>query len=206
MYLTSNFEKMMSDILASYSDYSDREYITFGILIVDPRQPDTKAHITNYFSRFDTESAGYFNFFIPGFRRGENPDHDFKVRGVEHNFDDGLLDSFCDEFCRRFNIAYPYNPTLILMTMQKSDINTAEYIVFELGNNYGNNLHRVGRLFDEIFEIARRTPDLKNIQMGLAHTYIKSRLLNIIVSVFNKAWITEIAKTGGELARYRIRR
>ena len=92
--------------------------------------------------------------------------------------------------------------------MQKSNINTAEYIVLELDNNYRtnwNSIRRVGTLFEEIFEIARKTPDLKDIQMGLTHTYVKSHLLNIVVSVFNRTWINEIAKSGGELARYRIR-
>lgn len=208
MHLTGDFEQMMNLIFDSYPDYSDREYITFGILIVDPRQPDTKAQITNHLSHFDALSAGYFDFFIPGFRRDEISEHHYKIRGVDHYFDEELWYNFCDEFCKKFKIIHTYNPMLILMTMQKSDINTAEYIVLELDNYYRSNpngIRRAACLFEKIFEIARETPDLYSIRGRLCQTYLKSHLLNIVISLFNQPWISELSTTGQELARYRIR-
>lgn len=197
---------MMRDILRSYPDYNDREFITFGILIVDPRQRDSRDYIINNFPLFDIHSDRYFDFFIPGFMQGQKQGYlQFTVRGRDYYFDEMLFFSFCEEFCNRFRIPYTYNPMLILMTMQKSDINTAEFIVIELDDNDRNSVRRAGMLFDEIFKTARYTLDLKNMKKDLMKTQIKNHLLNLIITAFNSDCLTEIAETGKEIARYRIK-
>lgn len=207
MNLTGNFDKMMDEIKSCYPEYADNEYITFGILIVDPRQRDAQEYIINNFPLFDIHSAGYFNFFIPGFMRGEKAGYpQFKVRGIEYYFDEMIFFAFCEEFHHRFKIAYAYNPMLVLMTMQKGDINTAECIVIELDDNDWNSVRRAGNLFDEIFETARLNPNLINIQQELRQTYVKRNWLDIVTSLIDNKWINEIVKSGKELGRYRIRR
>lgn len=206
MYLTSSLDKMMKEIKSRYPDYGEDEFITFGILIVDPRQRDTEEYIINYFPLFDKLSANYFNFYIPGFKSGYNMEHpQYNLRGVNYYFDENMFFDFYHEFLERYGIRFTFNPMLILTTMQIDNINTAEFIVIELDDNDRNSIRRAGMLFEEIFEIARETPALQDIQRELRQKSIENHLNKIVLSIFNKMWITEISKTGQELARYRIR-
>lgn len=206
MYLTSSLDKMMKEIKSRHSDYGEDDYITFGILIVDQRQSDAREYIINFFPYFDRRSADYINFYIPGFRKGMIPNHHlYEIRGLNYYFDEKLFIDFCHEFFDRFKIRYTFNPMLILTTMQIKNINTAEFVVIELDDNDSNSVRRAGMLFDEIFKTARYTPDLRNIQKHLMKTQIKNHLLKLIVSSFNSDCLTEIAETGKEIARYRIR-
>lgn len=206
MILTSKLDKMLNEILLRYPDYNEGEYITFGVLIVDPRQSETREYIINYLPYFDMQSANYFNFFIPGFKHGDNLNHcQICVRGESYYFDENVFYDFCNEFFSRLDIHYTFNPMLILTTMKIMDINTAEYIVIELDNNNWNSVRRAGVLFGNIFETARTTPDLKNIRRRLMKTEIKKHLLNIIIKSIDSDCLTEIAETGKEIARYRIR-
>ena len=63
MYPTGSFERFQSDILEVYGDYGDKEYVTFGILIADPRQTDAEEYIFNYIDIFNDESGKYIDFF-----------------------------------------------------------------------------------------------------------------------------------------------
>ncbi len=206
MNFIGGYEKMMDDIKSCFHEHSDDEFITFGILIVDPRQRDAREYIINNFPLFDIHADNYFHFFIPGFMRGRKPHHHpFRLREMDYYFDETLFFAFCEDFCRRFRFEYIYNPMLILMTMQKGDINTAECIVIELDDNDRNSVRRAGVLFDEIFRTARYTPDLRHIQKHLIKTEIKNHLFNLIINSVNSNCLAEIAEAGKEIARYRIR-
>ena len=45
MYPIGSFERLKYDILEVYHDYGEGEYVTFGILIADPRQTVAKEYI-----------------------------------------------------------------------------------------------------------------------------------------------------------------
>lgn len=58
-----DFPLLCKKIINKYDDY---EKITFGILLADPRQTESREYILNYLNLFNKESCGLFDFFVPG--------------------------------------------------------------------------------------------------------------------------------------------
>lgn len=70
---TGSYLRFQNDLLDRYSNYEDSDFVTFGILIADPRQTAAREFIFNYLNVFDRESGDYFDFFIPGYTEVEWP-------------------------------------------------------------------------------------------------------------------------------------
>lgn len=207
MYPTGSYERLYYDIIHRYNE--DEGYVTFGILIADPRQSEAKEYITNYLDYFDKESKNYFDFFIPGYCEFNFNSNEvtevINVSNKRYYFYSYMFDDFCKNLKKDFGIKYTFNPMLILIAMRKANINTAQYIVIEL-DNYGTScIRRSGELFLEIFDIAKKNPDLLNIRNSLCGTYVKGNWLNSIINLIGENWLTEITKKANELKRYRIK-
>ena len=48
MFPIGSYERLYYDILKRYKEYTNTEYVTFGILIADPRQTEAREYILNY--------------------------------------------------------------------------------------------------------------------------------------------------------------
>ena len=206
---TGSYLRFEDDLLNRYSDYGDSDFVTFGILIADPRQTAAREFIFNYLNVFDRESGDYFDFFIPGYTEVKWPDDaqkmDIRIREKEYFFSQKLFDDFWLNLEKNFDFEYTFNPMLILMSMQLGRINTAEYIILELDDANNNGIQRSGMLFRMIFRLARTNPQLNDFQTMFQRTYVKGNWLNTIVNAIGQDWLTEIDRTHGELKRFKIK-
>ena len=223
MIPTGDFQRFQSDILSHYSDYDE---ITFGILIVDPRQNDTREYIYNYLSVFHDESNKLFDFFIPGYEeiiyRGAPynldvvhrttsgisfNDHTYEIiaNNIGFKFNQLLFNEFCNNLRDCFNIQYTFNPMLILMSMEGCNIQTAKYIVIELDDNEYHSVRRSGMFFIDLFNAIHSNTNLQSIRTHMQNTYIRGNILNQIIASLNVSWLETIANVGRELSRFRIR-
>lgn len=209
MHPTGCFDRFESDILCRYDDYEENDFVTFGILIADPRQSEAREYIVNYLEVFNNESKNYFDFFIPGYSEFSWPADakklNINIDEKEYYFSDELFYDFLTNLEKNFHIEYTFNPMLILMTMRPGQKNTAQYIVIELDNADRHGIRRSGMLFRKIFRVAKSNPQLDELQNMFQKTYIKGNWLNSIVNSLGPNWLIEINKTHSELRRYRIR-
>lgn len=206
---TGSYLRFHNDLLDRYSDYEDSDFVTFGILIADPRQTAAREFIFNYLNVFDRESGDYFDFFIPGYTEVEWHDDaqrvGIRIKEKEYFFSQKLFDDFWLNLERNYNFEYTFNPMLILMSMQLGRINTAEYIILELDDTDNNGIQRSGMLFRRIFRLARTNTQLNDFQTMFHRTYVKGNWLNTIVNAIGQDWLIEINRTCGELKRFKIR-
>lgn len=223
MIPTGDFTRFKNDILSRYED----EEVTFGILIADPRQNETREYIYNYLSVFHEESEKLFDFFIPGYEqaiyRGKPykldmyhettssvsiNDHTFRMmsNNIGFQFDRCLFDDFCSKLKEYFGIQYTFNPMLILMSMKPGYIHTAEYIVIELDDNEWHSVRRSGVFFVDLFKSLRTDTSLVHIQNYMTSTYAKGNLIDAIINSLDINWLIEVKKYGNEKKRYRIRK
>ena len=223
MIPTGDFFRLKNDILSRY----ENDEVTFGILIADPRQNETREYIYNYLSVFHDESGKLFDFFIPGYEkviyRGKPykldvyhettssrviNEHTFRMvsNNIEFQFNRRLFDEFCSKLKENFGIQYTFNPMLILMSMKPGYIHTAKYIVIELDDNEWHSVRRSGVFFIDLFNIFRTDTSLEYIQNHMKSTYAKGNLINTIINSIGKSWLVEVKKYGDEIKRYRIRK
>lgn len=183
MFPTGDFKRMKNDILSRYADYSYDEEITFGILIADYRQTEAREYILNYLQIFDNVSNKYFDFFIPGYSEYAYRDNvvPFTFRDKTYHFIDSLYMEFLQELTNYFNIDIPYEPVLLLVSMQKGHWGSAKYIAIQL-NKIPDGIRQSGKLFQRIFEVAKSSPSLKSIRNEYKKTYIRGNLLDSILS------------------------
>ena len=222
MVPTGDFKRFNSDILIYYPDYDE---ITFGILVADPRQNETREYIYNYLNSFHNKSGKLFNFFIPGYEGTINNDGSHPV-SISHEiefvtpinedsykimsgnicfqFNARLFDEFCDKLDEYFGIQYTFNPMLILMSMKPGHVHTAKYIVIELDDNERHSARRSGMFFKDLFKAIRTDPSLEHIQRHMEITYAKGNLLDSIINAIGISWLTEITTIYKESKRYRI--
>ena len=115
---------------------------------------------------------------------------------------------YYDDFWRNleqdFGIEYTFNPMLILMSMQIARKHTAEYIVIELDGISPYGVARSGMLFRRIFQAAKTSPLLRDIQTTIRCTYIRGNWLDAIVNALGPDWLVEVKRHHNELKRYRI--
>lgn len=206
---TGHFNRFEHDIMSRYNDYGKDEYVTFGILIADPRQSDAKEYIYNYLSIFNRESKNYFDFFIPGYIEHSWPQDarkiNININNKDYYFSYKLFEDFLTKLERYFNIEYTFNPMLVLMSMKLGQRNTAQYIVIELDNEEKHDIRRSGMLFRKIFQFAKSNPQLKDLQRMFETTYIKGNWLNHILHILKQNKLIELIKINENIKRYRIR-
>lgn len=207
MFPTGSFKRFEHDILGRYNDYGKDDYVTFGILIADPRQTDSREYIYNYLDHFNEESENCFDFFIPGYTE-HNWSNDAKkvivnVNSKDYYFSYKLFMEFLNMLKMHFGIKYTYNPMLILMSMKLEQIRTAKYIVIELDNN-SHDIRRSGMIFSKIFEFARETPGIKDLQRRFVTTYIRGNWLNDILHILNQDKLLKVINIRKNINIYRI--
>ncbi len=208
MFPIGSYDRFSSDLLSRYRDVGESECVTFGILLADPRQTAAKEYICNYLDVFHDESGDYFDFFIPGYIEGPwscDAEKSISIAGKVYYFSRKLFDDFWINLEIDFSIEYTFNPMLILMTMQIARKHTAKYIVIELDSLSPHGVSRSGMLFRRIFQTAKASPLLSDIQTTIRSTYIKGNWLDAIVNALGPNWLVEVQKQNNELRRYRIR-
>lgn len=206
MFSTGNYERMYYDILKRYDGYDSKTRITFGILIADPRQTESKEYILNYLSLFNKRSGKFFDFFIPGYF--EEPYFggiEIKVDNKSFYFNESYFLNFCENLKKDFDIEYTFNPMLILTSMYKEYPETAEYIIIELDDYGPHGVKRSGNLFLDIFEAAKGNCSLEGLRDSFIKTYVHGNALQTIISAIGQDWLTEITKTSKELKRFKIK-
>lgn len=209
MIPTGSYERFERDLLLKYNDYGEKDVVTFGILIADPRQSPAREFIFNYLDIFDKESENYFDFFIPGYSQYPWPDDAHKVgiriNNEDYYFSKKLFDTFCTNLVKDFKIIYSFNPMLILMSMQLGQKSTAKQIVLELDNLGTHGINRSGTLFRKVFEVAREDPRLNTLQAMFHRTYVKGNWLNAIIHGIGQDWLTELVHIHDGMKVYKIR-
>ena len=208
MYPTGSFDRFENDIIRRYNDYGESDYVTFGILIADPRQTDAKEYIYNYIDHFNEESKNYFDFFIPGYTEHKWSDDSEKVivnvKNSDYYFSYELFEEFLKKLKMHFGIEYTFNPMLILMSMIPGQIYTAKYIVIELDNT-SHDIRRSGMVFSKIFEFARTNPEINDLHRMFVTTYLKGNWLNHILKILNQNKLLEVINIKNNITKYRIR-
>lgn len=206
MFPTGSYERFQHDIIYRYNTHGDNDFVTFGILIADPRQDQAREFIFNYLDMFDDESGKYFDFFIPGYDtysyHSDEKEVYTSINNKNYYFNYDLFFDFINRLKSDFNINYTFNPMLILMTMQLGRKHTAKYIVLELDDSPG--IPRCGMLFEDIFQTARTTLQLNDFQGMLRKTYIEGNLLSSIINAIGQKWLIELNNTCRNMRRYKI--
>ena len=209
MIPTGSFMRFERDIIERYHDYGQDEYVTFGILIADPRQSDAKQYIYNYLDVFNQESDNCFDFFIPGYVEHNWPDDaeriNITVNNKEYYFSFELFKGFLTKIEECFKIECTFNPMLILMSMKPGCISTAKYFVIELDNVERHDIRRVGMVFRKIFKFAQSDPQLRDIHHRFITTYIKGNWLKHILTILEKDNLVELIHINENIAKYRIK-
>lgn len=198
---------LQETIMNKYADY---EQITFGILLADSRQTESREYILNYLNVFHKESGRLFDFFLPGYDQyyiGYTDDLKCEIR-IDNNryyFSEEMFNDFCKKMKTNFGIQYTYNPMLILMSIVPGHLHTAEYIVIELDDNESHSARRSGLFFQKLFEIVRDNPDLKHIKVFMGMTELKGNMLETLIKDIAPSWLLPTVSIGRELRRFRIR-
>ena len=202
-----DFLLLKETIMDKYADY---EQITFGILLADPRQTESREYILNYLAVFHKESGKLFNFFLPGYDQYyQGPANDSKCEiRIDNNrycFSEEMFNEFCKNMKSFWGIQYTYNPMLILMSIERGYLRTAKYIVIELDDNESHSARRSGLFFQKLFDIVRDNPDLKHIKVFMGMTEHKGNMLETLIKEIAPSWLLPTASIGRELRRFRIR-
>lgn len=203
---TGAYDRFYNDLLDKYGREENQSYVTFGILIADYNQTDTREYILNYLDHFNRMSEKYFDFFIPGYC-----DFDFfggdpiEINNKKYYFNKRMFDEFYEKLYIDFEIRYTYNPMLIIMAMQIANKKTAQYIVIELDDYNNRSVRRAGELFLEIFDVAKKNSDLLNIRYNFVKTYVRGNLIDSIINIAGSNGLKEICRIGNELKRYSIK-
>ena len=208
MYPTGSYNRFTCDVLDVYQDYTSDDIISFGILIADPRQQESKEYIINYLEMFDYYSDKYFDFFIPGYTTEEwesDSERCFVLRSKKYYFSRQMFLDFIINLKDEFNIKYTYNPMLILASMKPAQKHTAEFIILELDDNDSHSVKRSGQLFETIFDVARKDPTVKTIGNTLMMTSIKSGFLDSVVRAIDNGMLSELISSTKRIRRFKIR-
>ena len=202
-----NFRLLQETIMGKYAEDGQ---ITFGILLADPRQTESREYILNYLNVFHKESGRLFDFFLPGYDQyytGHTDDLKCEIR-IEKNryyFREEMFNDFCKRMKSNFGIQYTYNPMLIIMSIVPGYLHTAEYIVIELDDNESHSARRSGLFFQKLFEIVRDNPDLKHIKVLMGMTELKGNMLETLINEIAPSWLLPTVSRGRELHKFRIR-
>lgn len=208
MYPTGSFDRFKSDLLETYRDYGENEYVTFGILIADYRQTDAREYIYNYIDLFDEESGRYFDFFIPGYGEMNYVDDArkcFTIREKDYYYSEKLFRDFCTKLNDYFGIKYSFNPMLVLMSMIPSKTHTAHFIVIYLDDEEKHGVKRSGELFRRIFRFAVQDPTIEGFETFFRKTYIKGDCIDSILNLFGKGTLVELKNRSRKYRCYKIK-
>lgn len=208
MYPTGSFDRFRTDLLETYRDYGEEDYVTFGILIADYRQTEAREYIYNYINLFDEESGRYFDFFIPGYGELNYVDDArkcFTIRGKDYYFSEKLFKDYYSKLNLNFGIEYSFNPMLILMSMIPNKRHTAHFIVIYLDDDEKHGVKRSGELFRKIFSFAVHDPTIEGFESLLHKTYIMGDCIDSILNLFGKGFLIELKNQSKKYRCYKIK-
>ena len=208
MYPTGSYNRFTCDVLNVYQDYTSDDIISFGILIADPRQQESKEYIINYLEMFDYYSDKYFDFFIPGYTTEEwesDSERCFVLRSKKYYFSRQMFYDFINNLNNEFNIEYTYNPMLILASMKPAQKHTAEFIILELDGIDPHGVKRSGKLFEKIFDAAKKDPSVKSMSNTLMRTLIKGDILVSVIHAIGNSMLSELHSSTKRIRRFKIR-
>lgn len=180
--------------------------VTFGILIADCRQSLSKEYILNYINRFNYKSDKYINFYLPGYleEKTDVSNKTITINGKKYYFNSDLYEEFLLKLEMDFHIDYPYNPVLLLLEYDKGHFSKSKKIYIELDGD-STNIKKTGELFENIFDIAQKYANLRDISGGLTEKTLKSDIVDRIVKGIDKKLISAIHSTGKDIVKYKIK-
>ena len=182
--------------------YEENLSCTIGILVADYQQQRTMEDIFNYLDIFHKKSGSYIDFYIPGYVKvtDETPFH-FSVGGIKYRFDRDSFNTSVLDLEKIFGIKYRFRPLLILQEFINGNT-TERRIVIEF------NTEESGRLFEEIFDIARREVNIEEFSTELRNAQIKKMLPQIIKKAIKilsgNAIIELVVDNADSFTKYRI--
>jgi hypothetical protein len=202
MLPVAGFEEIYNNVMSRYEEIE----VTIGILIVDARQQETKEFIVNYLDRFNELSGNYIDFFLPGYYIKKNKDckstwiNNSKIMeyytdtnclrkfgdDIEYCFDPSVYKYLQDEIERKMDIPFSYSPRLILVEINKEKCNGhLEYqdrLVIDLKESVQGEFDKVGQLFEELFELAKRNTGLRTYKIY----FIKGRITHKVIKLLRE--------------------
>lgn len=180
--------------------------ITFGLLIADYRQQKCREYILNYIERFNYRSGKYINFYLPGYLEENigSSDQKISLQQKEFYFNVDIYLDFLSHLEVDFGISYPYTPVLILLEYNKGHFKKAQKIVIELDSD-GTEIKQTGKLFEEIFSIAKKYVSVSDISKALIKNEIKIGLLNSIVNGIGNSFLTTVYIKNNEIKKYKLK-
>ena len=88
---------------------------------------------------------------------------------------------------------------------QRGQIEFQDKLVIELDNDNTFGLRRAGELFDEIFEIAKKTVNLNRFGSGVRMYYIRGKAVKRIIGALKGEWIEAVSDAASDVMRFRIK-
>jgi len=182
--------------------YEENLSCTAGILVADYMQQLAREFIFNYLDIFHKESGSYIDFYIPGYVKvTDDTSFDFSVGDIKYRFDRDSFNTSVLDLKKIFGIKYRFRPLLILQEFINGNT-TERRIVIEF------NTEESGRLFEEIFDIARREVNIEEFSTELRNAQIKKMLPQIIKDAVKKlsgkAIIELVVDNADSFTKYRI--
>lgn len=171
----------------------EKGIIVFGILICDYRQQACKEYILNYLNRFHKLAGKNIDFYLPGYVE-EYPtyleDTTIKINNKKYYFVPEIYEEFLESLSYDFDIPFPYNPNLILMEYEGGHFKKSKKVIIELDSSK-RNIQKVGELFEEIFDIAQKRVDLKNMMKELGKNQIKDNFWDMLIELIDNKYLTK---------------
>ena len=203
MWPTGDFQRFRNDIIERYPESGT---VTFGVLIADARQSDSKEYITNYLRSFHTASGAGFDFFIPGYTDINFADETgiavVTIEQTEYFFSPRLFDDFIAGLENIFGIRYNFNPMLILFEVADNHFGEAKKKIIKLDAIKGG-VRRSGELFRRIFDAVNlRGPKIEDINHEFGLTYLKGSWISMILNVFKIPVLKELHDRREDFQRF----
>lgn len=171
----------------------EKGIIVFGILICDYRQQACKEYILNYLNRFHKLAGKNIDFYLPGYVE-EYPtyleDTTIKINNKKYYFVPEIYEEFLERLSYDFDIPFPYNPNLILMEYEGGHFKKSKKVIIELASSK-RDIQKVGELFEEIFDIAQKRVDLKNMMEELGKNQIKDNFWDMLIELIDNKYLTK---------------
>ena len=205
----------------SAAEAGDDETITFGVLIADARQSDSRDYLLNYLDHFHRLSGNYFTFYIPGFTpkafgidyTKELPQTEdlyknhylIEIDHTKYYFDAFEFERFFEKLEKELGIEYTYNPMLVLFEMKPGHWGEARRVIFELDDMDNHNVRRSGMFFSELLDITKEATSLEDITRKQKGYVIKGSIIDRIIASLDIPFVEVVKSSIDDILRYRIK-
>ncbi|HFD2031387.1 TPA: hypothetical protein ACF2C8_003205 [Clostridium perfringens] len=199
MWPVGTYENMINDIKRGKEK---DETVTFGILVADYRQQLSKEYILNYVDVFNEKSDRYINFYLPGYLEVSDSKESIVIENKSYRFDYPTYRDFLRMLELDFGIEFPYNPVLILIEYKNGHFKKTNKLIIELDED--SNIKKTGKLFEVLFEEAKKEVHLENIKNGVRNRFVKNGLIDKIVDACGNPIISLVNLGYNEIKRYKL--